>query len=243
MFSGLKKEFYKLEQPQDNTLAWHTFCKDFVELLNPNNPSALSLTYFIRRTLHSFHLNSVAESEVLAEVFLRAYKLVVLGRGVVIQPTAWVRKAALNHIRELSSAQKQAQKQVVFLESNVLNEMAHPLINKLILQANIAVLTRELQELEPRYEKEILQENFIQAPSDSRNLEISQKEDLNPSIFPLVEEYCYLSKKDNPSDEETERLIEILELGEDNQELRSVIQLVDHLVTYGMGLSEQSSCS
>jgi RNA polymerase sigma factor (sigma-70 family) len=126
--------------------AWNDFCKDFSELVNPNNPSAVSLGYFIRRTLRQFRVTSIAEFDVLVEVLLRAHKLIVLGGGVVIRhPNAWVRRTAFNYIRELSRGQKKVDP----LEFDIPDGKASSPIDQLILQADIAILQRALRELDP----------------------------------------------------------------------------------------------
>ena len=126
------------EMNQPNSQAgipeWDNFCKDFAELLNPNHPSAVSLAYYIRRNLRQFKLFSITEFDVLTEVFLRAYKLVILGCGVVIRyPAAWVRRTAFNYIREL----RREQKQLIPLEIDIAYES----------------LKRALQEFDPNEQR------------------------------------------------------------------------------------------
>jgi RNA polymerase sigma factor (sigma-70 family) len=127
-------------------LAWTDFCQDFAELSDLSYPSAVSLEYFVRRNLRQFHLTSISESDVLTEVFLRAYKLIVLGGGVIIRyPGAWVRRTAFNYIRELSRDHQRTSS----MEFDLPDQESSPLIDQLILQADIAVLKRALQELDP----------------------------------------------------------------------------------------------
>jgi RNA polymerase sigma factor (sigma-70 family) len=138
----------EMEQPRSEAgiPEWDDFCKDFAALLNPGYPSAVSLAFYIRRTLRQFNLLSVTEFDVLTEVFLRAYNLIVLGGGVVIRyPAAWVRRTAFNHIRELSRDQKR----FTPLEIDIPSEAASSPIDHLILQADIAILKRALQSLDP----------------------------------------------------------------------------------------------
>jgi RNA polymerase sigma factor (sigma-70 family) len=131
---------------QSYSPTWNDFCKDFAELLNPEHPSAVSLAYFIRRTLRQFHLTSIAESDVLTEVFLRAYNLIVLGGDVIIRyPGAWVRRTAFNYIRELSRDHQR----ISSLEFDLPDQESFHLIDQLILQADITLLKRALQELDP----------------------------------------------------------------------------------------------
>jgi RNA polymerase sigma factor (sigma-70 family) len=131
---------------EGGTPGWNDFCKDFEELLNPNHPSAVSLTCYIRRTVRQFRLPSIAESDILAEVFLRAHKLIVLGGGVIIRhPGAWVRQTAFNYIRELSRNHQRTSS----MEFDIPDEQGHSPIDGLILQADIAILERALQELDP----------------------------------------------------------------------------------------------
>jgi RNA polymerase sigma factor (sigma-70 family) len=130
---------------QSGIPAWNNFCKDFAELLNPEYPSAVSLACYIRRTVRQFRLPSIAESDILVEVFLRAYKLIVLGGGVVIRhPSAWIRRVAFNYIRELSRTYNR----ISPLEFDIPDEQGHSPIDGLILQADIAILERALQELD-----------------------------------------------------------------------------------------------
>lgn len=71
-------------------------------LLKPCNPRFHSLTYFIRRSLWQFNLQTVCtENEIIHEAYLRGTKLTA--KGVAIhRPDAWLRKTALNIVRELS---------------------------------------------------------------------------------------------------------------------------------------------
>ena len=63
------------------------------------------------------------------------------------------------------------------------------------------------------------------------------------NLSSIIDEYCRISLKDNPSDVETDRLIAILELGDYDEELRSLIQIADHLITYEIGLPASTHCS
>ena len=78
------------------------FMAEISFLLKPNSPHAHSLNYFIRRLLRQFDLNIVyTENDILNEAYLRGVRLTRSGTAILC-PEAWVRKTALNIIREES---------------------------------------------------------------------------------------------------------------------------------------------
>jgi DNA-directed RNA polymerase specialized sigma24 family protein len=125
-------------------LSWQHFNTGFVELLEPGNPSAVILGAFIRRNLSGFHLSGLyCEKEVLHEVFIRAHRF-IHAEGIEIQnPSAWVRKTALNMIREWNRNGHR----VDSLDREVIDERAKVQQTRLSIESDVPLIERTWQSL------------------------------------------------------------------------------------------------
>lgn len=56
------------------------------------------------------------------------------------------------------------------------------------------------------------------------------------ALFRLVQDYSRLSKIENPTEEEANKLAAILEWAQFDKELSSLINEADHLIAYELGI-------
>lgn len=57
-----------------------------------------------------------------------------------------------------------------------------------------------------------------------------------PALFKIVQQYCTLSKLDNPSEQDFTRIEAILQLAECDPELSCLLNQADHLIAYELNL-------
>ena len=149
------------------------FMAEIDSLLKPNSPHAHSLAYFIRRILRQFDLNTVyTENDILNEAYLRGEKLARSGTAILC-PEAWLRKTALNIVREWS--RKARRHRLVALdrlaandrdkiENDVTTNRANTLVDEEVIAADFEAVRVALQEL-TESDRAILQLKVIQGYS------------------------------------------------------------------------------
>ncbi|HEY9906548.1 MAG TPA: hypothetical protein V6D18_02925 [Thermosynechococcaceae cyanobacterium] len=115
-------------------------------LLKPRNPRSHSLTYGIRRLLRQFNLQTAhTENEVIHEACLRGIKLTASGEAILC-PEAWIRKTALNIVREWS---RQARRQTSIADKLKKDKSTNQesLVGVEVIEANFRAVQVALQEL------------------------------------------------------------------------------------------------
>lgn len=131
-------------QETELSSVWQQFSTAFQELLKPDNPAAVSLGAFLRRTLGVFRLLGFhSELEVLAEVYIRAHRLIHSECAEIRNPAAWVRKTAHNVIREWSRGARRYDS----LDQEVIDCTDENLKQQLTLEADVKILNRAWQSL------------------------------------------------------------------------------------------------
>jgi DNA-directed RNA polymerase specialized sigma24 family protein len=123
---------------------WPDFDTEFTKLLQPDNPVAVSLRAFLRRTLGAFRLlGFYSEMEVLSEVYIRGHRLIHDQCTTIDNPSAWVRKTAHNVIREWSRKGQHS----IPLDYEVIDDREENLSYRLALEEEVAILYKVRQSL------------------------------------------------------------------------------------------------
>jgi RNA polymerase sigma factor (sigma-70 family) len=127
----------------------HHFLSEVQVLLEPGNPSGVSLLAFIRRELRKRDMTDYNELEILSEAMLRGFDLVMSGGVEIVNPPAWIRKTALHCVQELWRRQcKQTP-----LDYECPDQNQPILLDQLALKTDLEILDRAFKELDPEEQR------------------------------------------------------------------------------------------
>jgi hypothetical protein len=79
---------------------------------------------------------------------------------------------------------------------------------------------------------------YPQLPHPTSHADQSEISTLDSTAFEIVQEYCILSKLENPSERDLGRITAILELAQFDPGLSCLINEADHLIAYELGICE-----